>query len=546
MAHHPDDFDQTIVALDADTVLNGRYRLVRELGRGGMGVVWLAADEHLDEREVAIKLLPAVLYRNARAVARLKKEALAGSELSHPHIVRLINFEIDASRGDLAFLVMQYVEGRTLDELLVDHPEGLPLERVVKWARQIGEALDFAHAKGVLHRDVKPSNIIVDGRDDAYLMDFSIACELRASITRVTGRDSSGTLPYMSPQQLKGENHASNDVYSFAATLYEAVSGQPPFVHGELAYQIQQVPARPTQRLPAIADNALLAGLAKDAVGRPSSAGALAAQLGSANPGIEAPAALTGIPAHETLTPHGLGGREAGDRWCLTLPKGGPLCLRYCPRGTFLMESTCGLPSHASRTSANWVGLSRGFWMSETPITQEQWTSICTSNPSDFKGPRLPVERVSWFDACTFCERLSERLGRLTRLPKEAEWEYGCTCANSAATCCTQQSGNNYAWHVDNSKGRTRQVARKACNCWGLFDMCGNVWEWCRDWYIYPVPAESRDPVGPAHGTYRVVRGGSWYDVPASCRCTKRNKYDPRDSLNSVGFRIVVPDDDPK
>ncbi|TVQ56377.1 MAG: serine/threonine protein kinase, partial [Phycisphaerales bacterium] len=235
MTYAPDEHDQTLLSLSSGEVLSERYQLVRELGRGGMGVVWLAEDEHLDSRPMAIKVLPSALCRNARAVARLKKEALINLELTHPHIVRLFNFEQDPQRSAVAYLVMQYVQGKTLDDLLVEYPDGLPLERVREWAEQLSQAIDHAHAKQILHRDIKPSNIIIDGDGNAYLMDFGIAREAKDTMTRVTGRESSGTLPYMSPQQLMGKNSRSNDIYSFAATLYEALCGRPPFETGDIA-----------------------------------------------------------------------------------------------------------------------------------------------------------------------------------------------------------------------------------------------------------------------------------------------------------------------
>ncbi len=263
-------------------MLAKRYRLVREIGRGGMGVVWLAHDTTLDDREVALKLLPTALTSNARAIARLKKEATTCLELTHPHIVRLINFEQDHTRGGIAFLVMQYVQGKTLDDVLVDHPEGLPLKRVTTWAKQVAEALDHAHAQRILHRDIKPSNIMIGrhGRHSrAYLMDFGIAREAKDTMTRVTGRDSSGTLPYMSPQQIDGINSTSNDIYSLAATLYEAIKGEPPFTTGDISHQIRTRPVLPIEDQPAHVNDALLAGLAKDADDRPATAGDLAAAL---------------------------------------------------------------------------------------------------------------------------------------------------------------------------------------------------------------------------------------------------------------------------
>jgi len=265
----PDEHDQTLLSLEQGEVLSDRYRLMRELGRGGMGVVWLAEDEHLDNRPVAIKVLPSALCRNARAVARLKKEALTNLELTHPHIVRLFNFEQDPQRSAVAYLVMQYVKGKTLDDLLAEHPDGLPLERVQKWADQLAQAIDHAHAKQILHRDIKPSNIIIDGDDNAYLMDFGIAREAKDTMTRVTGRDSSGTLPYMSPQQVDGQNSKSNDIYSFAASLYEAIKGEPPFSTGDLYQQIKYRQPDPIDHVPHEINVALLCAMSKNSDERP-------------------------------------------------------------------------------------------------------------------------------------------------------------------------------------------------------------------------------------------------------------------------------------
>jgi len=276
MTLSPDEFEHTLLSLESGELLARRYRLIRELGRGGMGVVWLAEDAKLDDLQVAIKVLPAALTMNARAVARLKKEATTCLGLTHPHIVRLLTFEQDDSRGGLAFLVMQYIEGKTLDEMLVEFPDGIPLERVGKWAAQLAQALDFAHSKRVLHRDIKPSNVMIDGDDNAFLMDFGIAREVKETMTRVTGRDSSGTLPYMSPQQLRGQNNEANDIYSLAALLYEAISGEPPFTTGDLQHQILRETPATIQGKPDHVNDALLGGLAKEGEARPGSAVALA------------------------------------------------------------------------------------------------------------------------------------------------------------------------------------------------------------------------------------------------------------------------------
>jgi len=282
------DNNTTVLSLEPGDSLSGRYRLEKVIGEGGMAAVWLATDLNLD-RPVAIKVLPTALSRDTRSITRLKAEANRNLDLPHANIVRLYSFEQDPVRGNQAFLVMQYVEGRTLHELLAEHPDGLPKKQLQKWSAQIASAIDFAHKRGVLHRDIKPSNIIIEkATGDAYLMDFGIARETRDTMTMVTGRqESSGTLPYMSPQQLVGKNHKSNDIYSFAATLYEGFCGHPPFRTGDIAYQIREIDAEPIEALSKAANAALLAGLAKDSDMRPGTCMAMLRASSVKKPRVE-------------------------------------------------------------------------------------------------------------------------------------------------------------------------------------------------------------------------------------------------------------------
>ncbi|MCA9311730.1 MAG: protein kinase, partial [Phycisphaerales bacterium] len=367
------DPQPTILSLDVGDVLLGRYRLERIIGLGGMGAVWLAADITLDHT-VAIKVLPAVLSRDKRAAARLKEEARRNLALTHPHIVRLHTFEQDPARADAAFLVMQYIEGHTLNDLLADHPGGLPLEEVEPWAEQIAAAIDFAHAKGILHRDIKPGNIIIEASTGlAYLMDFGIACEARDTMTRVTGQqDSSGTLPYMSPQQLMGRNHSSNDIYSFAATLYEALCGEPPFTTGDIAYQIREVAPEPPAGVVSELSAALLAGLAKQVEDRPSSCHAL----------------LSGA-ARSTVAPPGAAGPAHLARKQVEFAPGVVAEFVYIDAPTvapdgFLMGSPASEEDRHDIEVQHRVKLTRGYWMQTTEVTQDQWTAVMGSNPSRF------------------------------------------------------------------------------------------------------------------------------------------------------------------
>ena len=258
--------DDKTIAGGEDMILAGRYHILRRLGQGGMGAVWLAEDRQLDNRKVAIKMLPSIVVTDKRAYQQLKSEALVSLKLIHPNIVTLRAFE--ENKG-APFLVMDYIEGRTLSDYLAEKGK-LSESETIKLLKPIAAALDYAHGEKVIHRDVKPSNIIIRNDGHPFILDFGIAREIQESMTRVTGRTISGTLLYMSPEQLRGAPPApAQDVYSFAAMCYECLSGNPPFTRGNVAYQIvneEPVSLKGDKRLV----SAVMAGLAKKPSDRPN------------------------------------------------------------------------------------------------------------------------------------------------------------------------------------------------------------------------------------------------------------------------------------
>ena len=198
--------------------LASRYRIVRQLGQGGMGSVWLAEDTKLRNRLFAIKMLPSVLVRNKKAYRQLGDEALVAMKLTHPNIVTLRAFEEDNGNP---FLVMDYIDGQTLDDYLAEKGK-LSEDEAIKLLKPIAAALDYAHGEGVVHRDVKPANVMIRRDGHPFILDFGISREIRETMTRVTGKLSSGTLMYMSPEQLHGATpKKEQDIYSFAAMTYE-------------------------------------------------------------------------------------------------------------------------------------------------------------------------------------------------------------------------------------------------------------------------------------------------------------------------------------
>ena len=193
---------------------------------------------------------------------------------------------------------------------------------------------------------------------------------------------------------------------------------------------------------------------------------------------------------------------------------------------------------------AHMVTLTQPFYLGKYDVTQEQYQAVIGTNPSRFKGKDNPVEMVSWDEAQVFCKKLTERTTQTLRLPTEAEWEYGCR----AGTTSTYHSGDadadlgRVAWYDGNSN-TTQPVGQKEPNTFGLYDMHGNVWQWCQDLrdenYYSKSPTEN--PQGPDHGVARLLRGGSWYDFPMYCRSAIRYRLDPDDRGNTIGFRVVVP-----
>ena len=200
-----------------------------------MGSVWLAEDTKLDGFKVAIKMLPSVLLSNERAYRQIKSEALLSLKLIHSNIAPIRSFE--ENNGN-PFLVEDYIRGKNLDACLAEWGT-LSEEETIALLKPVAEAIDYAHSAKVVHRDIKPANIMIREDGTPFVLDFGIAREMQETMTKVTGKLSSGTLMYMSPEQLKGAAPApSQDVYSFAAMAYECLCGHPPFHRGQIEYQI--------------------------------------------------------------------------------------------------------------------------------------------------------------------------------------------------------------------------------------------------------------------------------------------------------------------
>jgi len=227
----------------------------------------------------------------------------------------------------------------------------------------------------------------------------------------------------------------------------------------------------------------------------------------------------------------------------MSLPNAVTLDLVWIPAGRFAMGSSAFLAGDEGPQTQ--VTISKGFWLGRTLVTQGQYQAVMGSNPSEFKGETKPVEQVSWDDAMEFCRKLTKLdPGTAKRptpysftLPTEAQWEYACRAGTTGDEAGDLKA---IAWNSLDSDGTSHPVGMKQPNAWGLYDMQGNVWEWCLDWFGKYPGGEVTDPTGPPSGTGRVDRGGSWFSGPAHCSALFRGLDTQGVRAANIGFRIAL------
>ena len=564
----------------------GSYTLTEALGRGGMGQVWKATD---GKRAVAIKLLPPEFRGNSAAMTQVYEAFQVVHALTHEHICKTLGLFNDELVGP--YLVLDFIPGITLSQhqLRGGFPKKrLPLDQVVQILKPVAKALDYAHQKivrladdseheGVLHRDVKPDNILLvlrDGRQpEVWLIDFGLAAEIRNTMTKHTNKavDTRGTRPYMSPEQIKGKRHqwdGRTDQYSLAVVAYQLLAGHLPFDSDDefsLMLAISQETPDPIPDVPESVNTVLLRALSKLKEERFATCQEFVSALTHAPEvklELERTEAVLELKRSETKLPDSnvFAGHSAGD--AKEFVPG--MRFRWCPAGTFTM----GTPGATNEESPVSVTLSQGFWMGETVVTQGQWQALMRSAPWKgrkylMEGADYPASYISHGDAgdsklevgsaSNFCDLLTEqerKAGRLPSgwkysLPTEAQWEYACR----AGTTTMFGFGDNenrlgdYAWFDKNAhsvgESYAHRVGLKQPNGWGLLDMHGNSWEWCRDWYEEKLPGGC-DPVVRSGGSNRVLRGGCWFDSAANCRTAYRSMSAPAGRIDILGFRVCL------
>ncbi|MFO0810443.1 MAG: bifunctional serine/threonine-protein kinase/formylglycine-generating enzyme family protein [Gemmataceae bacterium] len=575
----------------------GRFEVRRLLGTGAFGAVYQAYDPRLD-RDVAIKVLRPGLLDNAKYVERFVREAKAAAGLRHPNIVPVHETGTDGGRH---YIVSAYIAGRPLDDAIDDG--GMAFGRAARIVRELAEALAYAHERGVVHRDVKPANVLLDEKDRPLLTDFGLASRVGVAEKLTNAGATVGTPAYMAPEQAQGHDGdaiPASDQYSLGVVLYELLTGRTPFAGRPEVVLYNQIhtPPDPPRKLradvPPELEAVCLRAMAKDPgqrfatlddlaaalVGKPPSADAAATpSVWETLPPPTKPAArpakgsrrgrrwvvIGGVATVGLVLAAGLvvrsGELKAGQRLVPPLDLGGGMTMEfvYIPPGEFLMGAPDGEKgAEDDEKPQHRVRITKGFYLGKYEVTQEQYRAIMEANPSNFKEHNtnqdtrhFPVENLSWDEADRFCDKLTLKSGRRIILPTEAEWEYACRAGTTTpfhfgsvldGTQANCDGSRPYGTEATGpSLKRTCKVGSYPANDWGLHDMHGNVWEWCRDAYDAKFYRNTslHDDIFNSKGDTRVVRGGSYNDGGSGCRAADRFSIMPSGHWYFFGFRVL-------
>jgi len=522
----------------------GKYDILRELGRGTMGVVYLGRDPGI-QRLVAIKMVHespgAPTEDRIESIQRFRREAQTAGNLSHPNIVTI--YELGQEEG-ATYIAMEYVPGTSLESLLARQVQ-LPLGACVHIVSQVCDALDYAHTYRIVHRDIKPANIMLLDGYRVKVTDFGIAHVEDSTLTR-TG-NIVGTPYYMSPEQFTG--HAidgRSDLYSIGAILYELLTGEKPFGAKQLSTLMHRVlhtppvpPCSINPTLPAEFDDILAKALANRPDHRYQSGGELVEAL---QPFAGRPSDWSDVRLGDTkdrIAPLAAEERSAAESGRQTQPPAmrsgpsprpepeAPEDMVYIEGGTYRIGSDTGPrvegPAHDCTVDS--------LFIDAYPVTNFEYKQFRPNHDYPRGKGDHPVTNVSWFDAQAYAE------WRGKRLPTEAEWEV----AARGHTTHRWPWGNEFAelkCNTDSQGTVEVEFYPLGQSSMGVFDLCGNVWEWTSDWYQpYPGNASS---AAPAPHMYRAIRGGSWRTTPHQATCTSRQKLLPGTRGDDVGFRCAM------
>jgi formylglycine-generating enzyme required for sulfatase activity len=637
--------------LTVGELFDNQYRIIRKIGAGGMGTVYLVEDILMKDKK-ALKTIRRTLTKDVNVLERFLQEVALSQRISSKNVIRV---HTARQCDDDVYYTMEYLEGQTLRyrlEALHESGETMSLEEIQRIMADVCKGLEDAH-QVTLHRDLKPENIFIDEAGRAKLLDFGLARALKGTGLTMDAQKM-GTAYYMAPEQLSKKPvkpTAALDIYSLGVIVYEMLTLKVPVgifrsipaqrddVSQELDKFIRHCLNEFPEDRPATAsaffrefDSIISSDIEtirrrkqeeearlkreeqyKDALARASAAkpddmdAALRVwqELASNYPEkIEATEKVSEFQKRirerdEAIRQAELQKQRDRDRQIEVIRNealnesdtkqaerfskskqilkseshktqqydigdGVSIDMVYIQGGSFLMGSPDDEKGRGDFEGPVHTVELDGFWMSKFPVTQAQYHTIMESNPSNFQkkivlskgflgfgrdvkkeiNPNHPVENVSWNDAMEFCRKLSQRTGKTFTLPTEAQWEYACRAGTTTRFYFGDDENRlgEYAWFYGNSNSQTHPVGQKTPNAWGLYDMHGNVFEWCLDWYGSYTSGTKRNPVGPGSGSNRVGRGGCWYRDARGCRSANRDWDAPSLTDYNLGFRLVITD----
>lgn len=645
---------------EGSTLQGGKYIIKKVLGQGGFGITYLAEHDLLGTK-VAIKEFfmkdfcnrdgdtsnVAVGTEGGRdQVSRFKekflKEARSIARLRHSNIVRISDvFEENGT----AYYVMDYCEGGSLSELVKSRHGGLDETLALRYISQIASALDYIHERKMMHLDVKPANILLDGQDNAVLIDFGLAKQYDALSGNQTSTTPVGISHGYAPiEQYKmggvSEFSPATDIYSLGATLYYLITGQTPpeaqmlleedlpqfSASNSVAKAIEQAmqvrrakrPQSVQEWLDIFADTQSVVvenphkdteaeeqgrlrleeekrieqekeqirtqikeqeGIIatkrgeiesnnNDKVAEEKRIAELESQIKDCRSRIkkidncnvlienEISMLVNTVKSLNTQLSHLENPkRETEETVVIGAPvnmyeeslrftvNGVGFTMKLVKAGSFMMGATKIQDSYASMLEkpAHKVTLTKDYYIGETLVTQALWKAVMGNNPSRFGGDQRPVERVSFIDCKEFINKLNQILDTEFRLPTEAEWEYA---ARDGGMSDLLYSGSNdmtaVAW-TSSDANMTYPVMEKSPNKLGIYDMCGNVNEWCSDNFYKYTSAEVTDPTNEKGEVSHILRGGSWRNLSLYCRVSSRTYESGNNEFDNVGLRLVLP-----
>jgi len=629
--------------MDLDGTVLGQYHIIEQIGRGGMATVYKAYQPNLD-RYVAVKVLAPDMAETKGFITRFEREAKAVARLRHRNTLTVFDY---GRQGDLFYLVMEYVSGGTLIGRM-----GWPqdLAYAVNIVSQVGDALAHAHRQGMIHRDVKPGNILMAEEDWPLLSDFGLVKIAEDSLHLTTSGASVGTPQYMSPEQARGlVVDQRSDIYSLGVVLYEAVTGRPPFgtdnpvvvllrhinepitpphtLRSDLPEEIERVICKALAKSPAERYQRMEDFLTDLRGAHPLHANHNLVQQGDAQIVSKKPSTRPSIPPRRrSLLWVGVAiGAALLVTLAMTLPflKASTIpSLPHTPTSPPLPSPTVAPVTPTAPTieqrvweadGAEMVFVPAGefimgseelgdderpvhrvylddFWIDRYEVTNERfarfvaatgyqteaerhgwgWVSLPDVGGekvegADWRHPRgpdssiepsgyaqdedkmdHPVVLVSWNDADAYCRWAGKRL------PSEAQWEKAARGPLTLEQDGDSGRGNCYAWgnEFDSARANTRESERgdttpvgsfspQGDSPYGACDMTGNAWEWVADWYDSDTYSQApyANPTGPATGTYKVLRGGSWPFDEVYARTSFRYNVRPDYTYDFAGFR---------